>query len=105
MHKLSEPLDKMYKQILMKIPQVSGRIAYKVLQLLAFDHENIFSMLNALAEAVVVDIEQLLFSLKKRLFDKNYLFEICTCLITLISKEELRLTHSSVKEYLFSERI
>ena len=66
---------------------------------------NLFSTLNALAEAVVVDVEQLSFSPEKRLLDKNYLFEICTCLITLTSKEEVRLAHYSVKEYLFSERI
>ena len=43
------------------------------MKLLAFDDEN-----NALAEAVVVDVEQLSFSSEKRLFDKNDVFEICT---------------------------
>lgn len=105
LHELPETLDETYERILIKIPQESSRLAHKVLQLLAFDDENRFSTLNALAEAVVVDVEQLSFSPEKRLLDKNDLFEICTCLITLTSKEEVRLAHSSVKEYLVSERI
>lgn len=105
MHELPETLDETYERILLQIPQKSGRIAHKVLQLLAFDNENLFSTLNALAEAVVVDVEQLSFNPEKRLLDKNYLFEICTCLITLTSKEEVRLAHYSVNEYLVSERI
>ncbi len=80
LHELPETLDETYERILMKIPQKSSRLAHKVLQLLAFDDENLFSTLNALAEAVVVDVEQLSFSSEKRIFDKNDVFEICTCL-------------------------
>ena len=91
----------------MKIPQKSSRFAHKVLQLLAFctiDSSG-FDKLNALAEAVIVDVEQLSFSPEKRLLDRNALFEICTCLITVTSEDEVILAHYSVKEYLDSERI
>lgn len=105
MHELPETLDETYDRILLKIPQKSSRLAHRVLRLLAFDNEGIFSMLDNLVEAVVVDVEQLSFSPEKRLLDKNDLFEICTCLITLTSRNEVRLAHYSVKEYLVSERI
>ena len=74
LQELPETLDETYERILMKIPQKSSRLAHKVLQLLAFDDEKLFSTLNALAEAVVVDVEQLSFSSEKRLFDKNDVF-------------------------------
>lgn len=105
MHELPETLDETYERILMKIPPKSSRLAHKVLQLLAFRNGHISFTLNELAEAVVVDVEQLSFSPEKRLLDKNYLFEICTCLITLNSNGRVGLAHYSVKEYLVSDRI
>lgn len=93
----------------MKIPQKSSKFAHKVLQLLAFCTSNYcgfdFDKLNALAEAVIVDVEQLSFSPEKRLLDRNALIEICTCLITVTSEDKVILAHYSVKEYLDSERI
>lgn len=97
----------------MNIPQKHRKIAYKVLQLLAYDtnisglcHKKIsFKNYDALAEAVIVDVEQLSFSPEKRLLDRNALFEICTCLITLTGNDTVILAHYSVKEYLVSERI
>lgn len=91
----------------MKIPQKSSKFAHKVLQLLAFCTADRcgFDKLNALAEAVIVDVEQLSFSPEKRLLDRNALFEICTCLITVTSEDKVILAHYSVKEYLDSERI
>ena len=91
----------------MKIPQKSSEFAHKVLQLLAFCtiESSGFDKLNALAEAVIVDVEQLSFSPEKRLLDRNALFEICTCLITVTSEDKVILAHYSVKEYLDSERI
>lgn len=105
LHELPETLDETLERILMKIPQKSSRLAHKVLQLLAFDDGVLFPTINELAEAVVVDVEQLSFNPENRLLDKNYLFEICTCLITLTSNEKVRLAHYSVKEYFVSERI
>lgn len=107
LHELPETLDETYERILMKIPQKSSKFAHKVLQLLAFCTADRcgFDKLNALAEAVIVDVEQLSFSPEKRLLDRNALFEICTCLITVISEDKVILAHYSVKEYLDSERI
>ena len=91
----------------MKIPRKSSKFAHKVLQLLAFcTTDNCgFDKVNALAEAVIVDVEQLSFSPEKRLLDRNALVEICTCLITVTSEDKVILAHYSVKEYLDSERI
>lgn len=89
----------------MKIPRKSSKFAHKVLQLLAFCNYCRFGKLNTLAEAVIIDVEQLSFSPEKRLLDRNALFEICTCLITVTSEDEVILAHYSVKEYLDSERI
>lgn len=106
LHELPETLDETYERILMKIPRKSSKFAHKVLQLLAFCTTNdCFDKLNALAEAVIVDVEQLSFSPEKRLLDRNALFEICTCLITATSEDKVILAHYSVKEYLDSERI
>lgn len=107
LHELPETLDETYERILMKIPQKSSKFAHKVLQLLAFCTADRcgFDKLNALAEAVIVDVEQLSFSPEKRLLDRNALFEICTCLITVTSEDKVILAHYSVKEYLDSERI
>jgi hypothetical protein len=101
---LPETLDETYERILMKIPVKKRGIAHKALQLLAFHHE-IFSDLNKLAEAVIVDVEKLSFKTESRFLDRNALFEICTCLITHEFDDEVRLAHYSVKEYLVSERI
>lgn len=107
LHELPETLDETYERILMKIPQKSSKFAHKVLQLLAFCTADRcgFDKLNALAEAVIVDVEQLSFSPEKRLLDRNALIEICTCLITVTSEDKVILAHYSVKEYLDSERI
>lgn len=107
LHELPETLDETYERILMKIPQRFSKIAHKVLQLLAFSCTGTDDnhRLDWLAEAVIVDVEQLSFSPEKRLLDKNDLFEICTCLITLTSSGEVILAHYSVKEFLSSERI
>lgn len=104
LHELPETLDETYERILMKIPQKSSKIAHKVLQLLAF-HNYEFKHIDALAEALAVDVEQLSFSPEKRLIDRNALFEICTCLVTLTENTNVILAHYSVKEYLVSERI
>lgn len=106
LHELPETLDETYERILMKIPQRFSNIAHKVLQLLAFNvNDKEYSDLYVLAEAVVVDVEQLSFSPEKRLLGPYSLFEICTCLITFTSEEQVKLAHYSVKEYLVSERI
>lgn len=107
LHELPETLDETYERILMKIPQKSSKFAHKVLQLLAFCtiESSGFDELNTLAEAVIVDVEQLSFSPEKRLLDRNALIEICTCLITVTSEDKVILAHYSVKEYLDSERI
>ena len=104
LHELPETLDETYERILMRIPRESSKIAHKVLQLLAF-HAYDFQSIDVLAEALAVDVEQLLFNPEKRLIDRNALFEICTCLVTLTNKDEIILAHYSVKEYLVSERI
>ena len=88
----------------MKIPRKSGKIAHKVLQLLAF-HGQGFQHINVLAEALAVDVEQLSFNPEKRLLDRNALFEICTCLVTLTNRDKVILAHYLVKEYLVLERI
>ncbi|MCJ1347421.1 hypothetical protein MMC31_005646 [Peltigera leucophlebia] len=98
LHELPETLDETYERILMKIPQKSAKL-----------HINYggsrFQELNVLAEVVVVDVEQLSFSPEQRLLDRNALFEICTCSITLTSEDKVSLAHYSVQEYLVSERI
>ena len=58
-----------------------------------------------LAEAVIVDVEHLIFSQNDRLLSLDDLFEICTCLITSTEFGGVKLAHYTVKEYLVSERI
>lgn len=76
-----------------------------MLQILAFDDIGRFNHLDLLAEAVIVDVEQLALKPEYRFLDKNALFEICTCLVTLDGYDEVNLAHYSVKEYLISDRI
>lgn len=88
----------------MSIPRKSSKIAHKVLQLLAFQN-GMFQHIDVLAEALAVDVEQLSFNPEKRPIDRNALFEICTCLVTLTKNNYVIMAHYSVKEYLVSERI
>lgn len=104
LHELPETLDETYERILMRIPRKSSKIAHKALQLLAF-HDFYFQSIDVLAEVLAVDVEQLSFNPEKRLIDRNALFEICTCLVTLTNMDKIILAHYSVKEYLVSERV
>lgn len=91
----------------MSIPVKKRKTAHKVLQLLAFDNSfgRMSSNPDTLAEAVVVDVEQLSFKPEYRFLDRNALFEICTCLIMLTADGKVIIAHYSVKEYLISKRI
>lgn len=106
MNELPETLDKTYERILTNIPVNKRKIAHKVLQFLAFDEDdNLSGNADKLAEAVIVDVEQLSFKPEYRFLDRNSLFEICTCLITLTTDGRVILAHYSVKEYLISKRM
>lgn len=106
LNELPETLDETYERILLKIPVKKRKIAHKVLHLLAFNiGHSISDDSYALAEAVIVDVEQLSFKPEYRFLDRNALFEICTCLITHTASGQVNLAHYSVKEYLISKRI
>ncbi|MCJ1348123.1 hypothetical protein MMC31_006354 [Peltigera leucophlebia] len=105
LNELPETLDETYERILMKIPVKKRMVAHKILQLLAFDDIGIYGDPDLVAEAVIVDVEQLTFKPEYRFLDQDALFEICTCLITLDGYHKVNIAHYSVKEYLVSNRI
>jgi ankyrin repeat protein len=74
--------------------------------LLSFDFE--ITTLDALTDALAVDVDNCSFSRDNRLLDPYALLEACTCLITMAPLDndyKVQLVHYTVKEYLMSERI
>jgi hypothetical protein len=104
---LPETLEDIYERILLGIHPRHRRIAQKVLALLAYHSHHLADDDGAasLAEAAIVDVEQLKFDPNDRLLSHGDLFEICSCLITKSEKTGVKLAHYTVKEFLVSERI
>jgi hypothetical protein len=80
--------------------------------LLVFDFG--ITTLGALLDALAVDVERCTFSRENRVLDPEALLEVCTCLITIMPRDdaqgdkdyfEVQLAHYTVKEYLISDRI
>ena len=107
---LPRTLDEMYERILCSIPVENHSIAYRTLQLLAFDLG--IKKLGVLLDALAVDVDRCTFSRDDRILDPEALLEVCTCLITITPAKrenkdyfEVQLAHYTVKEYLVSDRI
>lgn len=109
---LPRTLDETYERILCSIPLENHSIAYRTLQLLAFDLG--IRHLGALLDALAVDVERCTFSRDDRILDRDALLEVCTCLITITPEKDrpadknyfrVQLAHYTVKEYLVSNRI
>jgi hypothetical protein len=105
---LPKTLDETYERILSKIPNKNRKHVHKALQFLAFGNDSDIFDLNLvqLAEAVVVDVEQLSFNPDDRFLQPKDLLEMCTCLVSYDdTTSEIVLAHYSVREYLESERV
>jgi hypothetical protein len=104
---LPETLEDIYERILLSIHPRHRRIAHTALALLSFYSIDFDDDDGAatLAEAAIVDVEQLKFDAKDRLLSLDDLFEICSCLITKTGENAIKLAHYTVKEYLVSEQI
>ena len=108
---LPEGLDATYERILLSIPEEHKHRAKKALLLLSggnlsFERPRV----KDLAEAIVVDIDNLMFDPADRILKpKEFLAELCTSLVRIDETDpqnpRLLLAHHTVKEYLYSERI
>jgi hypothetical protein len=110
LHSLPKGLDATYERILLSIPEEHQMRARKALLLLSGPRWENFSNPYALAEAIMVDINDLTYEPKDRiLLPEEFLGQLCTCLVTLDETHPqqplLRLAHYTVKEYLYSDRI
>lgn len=103
---LPETLEGIYERILLNIGPRNRKVAQTALALLAFADDYFQEDgVAALAEAVVVDVEQLRFDPNDRLLSTDDVFAICSCLITRTADNGVKLAHYTVQEYLVSERI
>jgi len=115
---LPKTLDGTYARILCGIDEAYLVDARKILTWLAYSVRPL--RLEEIAEVVAIDLDSShKFDPKRRLLDSRDLLFICSSLVTIVSStvkdgqsssqvsviEELRLSHSSVKEYLISDRI
>lgn len=102
LRELPATLEDTYERILTKIPPSNRHIAHKALQIIAI-HSGI--TINKLAETMAVDTDQCSFSVDSRLLDPMDLLENCTCLARVDEHGSVFLSHYSVREYLYSDRI
>jgi hypothetical protein len=72
---LPRTLDDTYERILCNISVEHQSIAYRILQLVAFDSG--ITELGALLEALAVDVERCMFSRDNRILDPEALLEAC----------------------------
>jgi hypothetical protein len=100
---LPETFDETYERILSSIPCQSRKFVHKALQFLAYDGFTI--ELNQLADAVIIDDEQLSFDSGDRFLKPIDLLDVCTCLVSYNDRTgEIVLAHYTVREYLESGR-
>jgi hypothetical protein len=104
---LPKGLDATYEYILQHIPEEYKKRAHKALLLLSGPEHISFEEPDVLAEAVIVDIDELLYHEEDRIVQpEEFLRELCTCLIRIDEENpRLKLAHYTVKEYLYSDRI
>ncbi|KAL8699652.1 MAG: hypothetical protein Q9201_005881 [Fulgogasparrea decipioides] len=100
---LPKTLDETYNRILLGIDEDYRREAYTALEWLAFSMRPL--RIDEVAEAVVVRPGHASICAEERLRDPQDILFICSSLVVLSEREELRFAHYSVKEYLVSERI
>lgn len=79
---LPKTLDEMYACILANIPPEYAREAHIIFQLLSVSYMPL--TLEAIAEAVVIDIENNEFRVEARLANKEDIFEICGGLVAFV---------------------
>ncbi|KAG8753175.1 hypothetical protein FRC14_006356 [Serendipita sp. 396] len=119
---LPKTLDDTYARILKRISSVYEREMKAVLILLAFSNRPM--TIQEVAEATAVNVEDRLFSTEERFSDPYDMLELCSSLVSLsdptsksvMSRERVNMVnwgpdikviqfaHSSVKEYILSER-
>ena len=102
-------LDDTYARILDNIPKRRSQLALKILQWLSYSARPL--QIEEVAEVVAIDFEGTpRYNAEKRLLEPRDILRICSSLVTTDSDSnsngtQVRLAHSSVKEYLVSERI
>ncbi|CUS12034.1 unnamed protein product, partial [Tuber aestivum] len=114
LRELPRDLDSIYLRILDTIPERQRQYVRRAMNWLAFSAEPL--TLGQLAEAIVIEYDVNKYGEDpETLFDPESLMSICPSLISFeevrddkyfsLESRRLRLAHSSVKEYLISERI
>jgi ankyrin repeat protein len=103
---LPKTLDDTYARILCSIDEEHSKNALKILQWLVYSARPL--RIEEIAEVIAVDIEDNpRFDTERRLPEPRDILTICSSLVTIVveeAKEQVRLAHFSVKEYLVSER-
>jgi len=105
-------LNATYERILYHIPRQHWKKARTALQLLCSTNSDVFRDPLALAEAVVVDVEEGFNTSARMLRPVDFLSETCSSLVKLEpifcdnrDSAVFNLSHSTVKEYLRSNRV
>ncbi|KAH7407314.1 hypothetical protein BKA64DRAFT_412178 [Cadophora sp. MPI-SDFR-AT-0126] len=103
LYQLPETLDETYERILGSIPTKNQQMARTVLHILS---SNVINTLDALLDALSVDLDSQSYSPANRPWDPMAPIEICRCLISYTPENDIiRLAHYTVKEFLTSQRI
>ncbi|KAH0534080.1 hypothetical protein FGG08_007314, partial [Glutinoglossum americanum] len=110
---LPKTLDDTYARILCSIDEVHRENALKILRWLAYSARPL--QIEEVAEVIAVNIEDHpQFDPERRFPEPRDILTICSSLVTVgategsrdrVTREQIRLAHFSVKEYLVSERI
>jgi hypothetical protein len=102
---LPETLDETYQRILQSIPINRSKDALRILQWLVFSARPL--RIDEVAELLVADPERNPeFNLKRRPFNPQDIASFCGSLVTTQpSRNEIRLAHYSVQEFLVSDRL
>jgi hypothetical protein len=113
---LPKTLDDIYARILCNIDEAYSQDAFRILQWLVYSARPL--RIEEVAEVLAVKInDDPQFDPENRLLEPWDVLTICSSLVTIVTRPEyscnrgfyeiieLRLAHSSVKEYLISDRI